>query len=177
MLKWALLFWTLGVCVAGRALGQERAEMQQRAAVWQRSFGKDTAAFSFSLLDWHRGDTVYAHADSPRTVLRYFNKNLRGLYQGDTAIITGEVVVTFVLDKLGKCIVADFDTATNNPELVKEVVRVVSNMNRFPIQPTRAGGRPLVSVVRLKVAFEEWDSPPKTRFQPDVTVGVGPIQY
>ena len=94
------------------------------ATCQQRSFGKDTVAISFSLLDWHRGDTIYAHVDSPRTIMRYFNKNLRGIFHGDT-IITGGVILSFILDQQGKYTEAFYDTSRFNPELVGEVMRVV----------------------------------------------------
>jgi hypothetical protein len=36
-------------------------------------------------------------------VERYFNKNLRAIYRGDTTPVVGVVALRFVIDTLGKC--------------------------------------------------------------------------
>ncbi|HXB09947.1 MAG TPA: hypothetical protein VNW04_22640 [Puia sp.] len=165
MTKWALLFCIVAVLAARKVAAQE----------W--SYGKDTVAISFALLDWHRGDTVYAHIGAPRTIEQYFNKNLRGIFHADT-IITGAVIVSFIVDKGGRVGHISYDTNASNPELAAEVLRVASRMNfLLPIQPTRIGDRALVSVVELKVAYEEGNKPPQNRFRPDIKVVVSPIQY
>src|SRR4051812_15461289 len=67
----------------------------------QRTARIDTVAFAFDKADWHSGDTLYLHSRSPFPLRRYYERNIRGIYHGDTPVV-GTVTLQFYIDKTGK---------------------------------------------------------------------------
>jgi hypothetical protein len=121
----------------------------------------DTVSFSFQLTDGQRGDTVYLHPAGPTTLRRFYNKNIRGIYFNDITPVLGTVIVLFYVDSTGKFTGACYEDSTD-PLLALEVLRVTRRLSQLPLVPTRVGGKPVASGVRLKVIFQMGsDSPPK----------------
>ena len=174
MAKWAFLFCVLLFWDSG--LAQSPVAHARRPAA-------DTVTFSFDLLDWHRGDTVYLRAIRPETaapvinwtIRRYFQKHISGVYHGDS-IVSGKVILYFVADTTGKIIRSGYDPTTSDPELANEVLHVVNAMNRsLQMAPTMISGESVVSTVRLKVLFKEIGKPYRDNFQADLVVEAGPV--
>jgi hypothetical protein len=135
----------------------------------------DTLHFSFSKTDWHTGDTVYLHSTSATSVRRFFNKNLRGIYHGDTLIL-GRVNTLFYIDSAGKLTGSCYEETAAPPELIREVLRVTKRLSQLPLLPTMVAGKPVASAVTANILFRKIsDLPPDPTA--DLMVELSEVQY
>jgi hypothetical protein len=141
MIKWTLLF-----CIIFIQLGLGSKGYSQRPNQ------RDTLAFSLSLTDSSRDDTVYLHATPPSKIIRFFNKNLRGIWHADTPVV-GKAIIYFLVDREGKFARSWFDGAVSNQEIALETCRVADKMTQLPMLPTRVHGIPAISRVEVRVEF------------------------
>jgi hypothetical protein len=151
-----MLKWIIGISIL---LAAKPGIAQPATGSPQKSAPRDTICFSFDWVDWHRGDTVFLHAAGPTTLRRYYNKNLRGIYHGDTPV-TGAVILFFFVDNNGKFTGSCYEDSSASPQLTLEVLRVTNRLSQLSLIPTAVGathssaGTPTASKVRLKVVFQ-----------------------
>lgn len=168
MLKWIMGISALAAAGSGLA--------QQPAVSAQQTTARDTICFSFDKTDWHRGDTVYLHPEAPATLLRFYNKNLRGIYHGDSPV-TGAVTLSFYVDNNGKFTGSCFEDSSASPELTLEVLRVTNRLSKLSLIPTSVAGTPFASKVRLKVAFQRASDSPPPDLTADITVSLYEVMH
>jgi hypothetical protein len=149
---------------------------QQPASPAQRTTSRDTICFSFDKADWHRGDTVYLHPKAPATLRRFYNKNLRGIYHGDSPVI-GIVTLSFYVDNNGKLTGSCFEDSSPSPELTLEVMRVTSRLSQLSLIPTAVAGTTFASKVHLEVAFQKASDSPPPELTADITVNLDEVMH
>jgi len=163
MAKWAFLFCGfLSVC--GAAMAQH-----------------DTLDVPFRQAGLQSGDTSFLYMNRPPQststgsyLERFFNKNIRAFYRGDTAMVTGTVFAWFVIDEQGKCTSGYCDTAGGQQGNARNILWAINKLNAAqPITPTRIKGRPVVSRVKMRIVFQfaadaEPPAPPVPK--PDILV-------
>lgn len=169
MSNWFLGFTLAAILISASATAQTAPGTVERPRV-------DTAAFSFSLADWHRGETVFLHA-AGTTLLRFYDRNIQAVYRGDTTLVEGFVTITFYVDNTGKFTGARCENATD-PQLMLEIMRVTRFLSRVSLTPTSVAGKPVASSVRMKVKFttETADAPLKGPAA-DLTIHLGEPEY
>jgi hypothetical protein len=168
MLKWIMGISALAAAGPGLA--------QQPTSPAQQTTSRDTICFSFDKVDWHRGDTVYLHPEAPTTLRRFYNKNLRGIYHGDSPVI-GTVILSLYVDNNGKFTGSCFEDSSASPELTLEVLRVTNRLSQLSLTPTAVAGTPFASKIRLKVAFQKASDSPPPDLTADVTVNLYEVMH
>jgi hypothetical protein len=168
-----MLKWIIGISIL---LAATPGIAQQAAGSPQKPACADTLNFSFEMVDWHRGDTIFLHPSAQTTLRRYFNKNLRGVYHGDTPVI-GTVVLSFYVDNNGRFTGSCYEDTSAFPELTLEVLRVTNRLSQLSLIPTTVAGTPFASKVRLKVVFQKPSGSPPSDLTADLTVNLYEVMH
>jgi TonB family protein len=147
-----MLKWIIGLSIL---LAAEPGLTQQPTSPPKKEAPHDTVRFSFDMADWHCGDTVFLHSAAPTATLRrFYNKNLRGIYHGDTPVV-GSVILSFYVDNNGKFTGSCYEDSSTSAELNLEVLRVTNRLSQLVLIPTAVAGTSFASKVRLKVIFQK----------------------
>jgi hypothetical protein len=148
---------------------QASAQQPTRVAI---ATHPDTLSFSLRTTDTHPGDTTYLHPSSPATLTRYFNKNLRGVYRGDTTPVLGTVLISFFADSNGNYTGSCYEETSAPPDLVWEIIRATNRLSQVPMIPTTVAGRPFASAVHAKLIFKRESDKTETDPTTDIVVWI-----